>query len=294
MKICILTQTATDISDSYKEFFKGKDLFFVTFKKPNDKAVAFVPGSTWSDGRNTLWDLVRDKYDYYIFIDDDLQFFKPKVAFAPLATYLSHKFLYKKHIKEAYKAADSEYFFARLEHHLTKFRPEVLGALCFAHSVTKLDMVAMRKNSFARRLGWFDAQFTVFSNYAASKMLPYDTAISGWWSSQIPVYLYAHNVFGMKSLAVSDIAVTNNTANGVYRPGYDGFQDCKNMLSAISSVTGKDFTNQFRPETVVNTFYGEQGIIARLPKPDDKEDYAANFEQNLKGLENLIHPNLAF
>ena len=99
----------------------------------------------------------------------------------------------------------------------------------------------------------------------------------------------------MKSLAVSDIAVTNNNVNnGAYRPGYDGFQDCKNMLAAISKATGKDFTNQFRPETVVNTFYGEQGIVARIPKPSDKEDYATNFEQNLKGLENLLHSNLTF
>ena len=30
MKICFLTQTASDISDYYKAFFKGYDLFFVT------------------------------------------------------------------------------------------------------------------------------------------------------------------------------------------------------------------------------------------------------------------------
>lgn len=63
MKICFLTQTATDISDYYKEFFRDKNLFFVTFKTPNNNAVAFMPKSTWSDGRNRIWEEVKDKFD---------------------------------------------------------------------------------------------------------------------------------------------------------------------------------------------------------------------------------------
>jgi hypothetical protein len=294
MKICILTQTAVDISDYYKDFFRGRDIFFVTFKQENPNALAFMPRSTWSDGRNKLWEEVKGKYDYYIFIDDDLLFFKPKISFSPLATYLSHKALYRGHLRESYELASSAYFLKRLEKHLSYYKPEVLSALCFAHTVTRLDMVMMRKNSFARRLGWFDAQFTVLSNYAASKLLPYDTKISGWWSSQIPIYLYAYQVFGTKAIAVSDLAVINSVDNGAYVPNYNGYQDCQSMLAAISEATGKDFTSQFRPETVVDTFYGEKSILAHVPKPTDKEDYAANFQRSLKGLEVLLHPSLGF
>lgn len=294
MRICILTQTATDLSDAYKEFFRGKNLFFVTFKKPNDKAIAFMPGSTWSDGRNRLWEEVRDKYDYYVFIDDDLQFLKPKVNFSPLATYLSHKFFYRGHLRESYELTTPAYFFDRLEYHLTTFRPEVLAALGLADSVARLDMAAMRKNSSVRRLGYFDAQFTVLSNYAASKLLPYDTKISGWWSSQIPIFLYAYHVFASKALAISDVAVINSVANGAYVPNYNGFQDCKAMLAGISTATGKDYNQVYREDTVVNNFYGEQEILKQLPSPASKEDYATNFVNSLKGLENMLHSNVAF
>lgn len=294
MRICILTQTATDISDAYKEFFQGKDLFFLTFKQPNEQALAFLPKSTWSDGRNRLWEEVKGKFDYYVFIDDDLLFLKPRVTFAPLATYLSYKFLHRRTFQDSYEPATPAYFFSRLEAHLRRYRPEVLSALCLGHSVTQLDTEAMQKNSYVRRLGYFDAQFTVLSDFAASKMLPYDTKLSGWWSSQIPVYIYAHHVFKSKALAVSDIAIVNSQIQGGYVPDYDGFEDCKNMLASMSKATGKDFTKTFRQASVVDNLYGIEEIRARIPRPDDQEDYAANYASSLKGLETMLHPNLAF
>lgn len=294
MRICILTQTATDISDAYKAFFRGHDLFFVTFKKPNDKAVAFMPGSTWSDGRNRLWEETKDKYDYYVFIDDDLQFLKPKVTFSPLATYLSHKFWYRGGFQDSYEPATPEYFFSHLEAHLSKYQPEVLSAVCLGHFVTQLDTEALRKNSYVRRLGYFDAQFTVLSNYAASKILPYDTKFSGWWSSQIPMYLYSYHVFRNKALSVSDIAIVNSLVQAGYVPNYNGFEDCKNMLAAISEATGKDFNQTFRKESAVDNFYGREEIRARIPLPGDKEDYRANYAESLQGLESMLHPHLGF
>lgn len=294
LKICYLTQTATDISDAYKEFFRGKDLFFVTFKTANERALAFMPGSTWSDGRNRLWEEMRDQYDYYIFIDDDLQFLKPKISFAPMATYLSHKLIHRGHLVNSYEPATPAYFFSQLERHLTTFKPEVLAPLGLAETTSRLDMAAMKKSSYVRRLGYFDAQFTALSNYAASKLLPYDTKISGWWSSQLPVYLYAYHVFGSKAIAISNIAVINSVGSLGYVPNYNGLQDCKAMLAAISEATGKDFNKCFREDTAVDNFYGEQQILAKLPSPQDQEDFAANFGSSLKGIENLVHPNLAF
>ncbi|RZK36519.1 MAG: hypothetical protein EOO61_10235 [Hymenobacter sp.] len=294
MRICILTQTATDIPDYYKDFFRDKDLFFITFKKHNAQAIAFMPNSTFADGRNRLWEEVKGEYDYYIFIDDDLQFFKPKISFTPLATYLSHKLLYRGHIKDSYELATPNYFFSHLQGYLEKYQPEVLAGLGLGDTATRLDMAAMRKNSFVRRLGYFDGQITVLSNYAASKLIPYDTKFSGWWSPQIPIFLYTFHVFGLKALAISDIAVVNTVKNGVYVPNYDGLQDCKNMLSAISDATGKDFNQYFRQNTAVVNFYGEKEILKRLPQPEDKENYAENFEHTLKGIETVLHKNMGF
>jgi len=52
-------------------------LLLLTYKQPHDNAI-FLPGSTWTTGRNALLQAVYDKaiqgevYDYYIFTDDDL------------------------------------------------------------------------------------------------------------------------------------------------------------------------------------------------------------------------------
>lgn len=297
MKICYLTQTATDISDYYKDFFKGKDLFFLTFKAPNSNAIAFLPKSTWSDGRNKLWEELKDKYDYYVFIDDDLRFynFNPKFSLFPFLSYLYFK-IKKKQLHKCFEEANPAHFFSRLSLYLATYQPEVL-------SVTKvdgdpnsgIDAVMMRRNTFVRRLGYFDAQFTVLSNYAANKILPYDTKISGWWSSQIPMYLYAFNVFASKAIQVIDLGVVNSLwTGGNYVENYDGMSDCKIMLEEISKATGKNYnvTAGGVGESPVNNTYGSEAILKTKILPTNKEDYKTNYDKSLKGLENLLHQNL--
>jgi hypothetical protein len=296
MRICFLTQTASDISAYYKEFFKGQDLFFVTFKKENPNAVAFLPKSTWSAGRNALWEHVKGMgYTHLCFIDDDITFFGPRVSLSPRLAYLCQR-LYFKDLRKGYAPLTSELFMQRLTHWLTTYQPEVLAPLSFEAAGRWLDISTQRAGSWVRRLGWFDAQMTVLSAFAASKILPYDEKLSGWWSSQIPVYNYAYHVFRNKALAISDIAVDNNHhvgAAGSYVAGYNGFDDVRSMLSAMGEVTGKDFTGQYSEQTAVDNAYWRTDILARLPQPADKEDYAVNYQQTLAGLENLLHPAVA-
>ncbi len=44
--ICILTQTASEVSAYYRQLFHDFDLFFVTYKQKNSEAIAFLPNST--------------------------------------------------------------------------------------------------------------------------------------------------------------------------------------------------------------------------------------------------------
>jgi hypothetical protein len=297
MKICYLTQTASDISDYYKDFFKGKDLFFITFKYPNSNAIGFLPKSTWSDGRNRLWEQVKGKYDYYVFIDDDLRFYNYNSKFSafPFLSYLFYKFN-RNHVHKCFELSKPSYFISRLEYYLKKYKPEVLSVTKVDGDPNKsIDEVMMRRNSFVRRLGYFDAQFTVLSNYAASKILPYDNKISGWWSSQIPVYLYAFHVFAKKAIEVIDLGVVNSVwSGGTYVENYNGMDDCKTMLEEISKATNKDYTSKAGRlgHSPVNHFYGRKEILETAIKPGDIEDYKLNYQKNLQGLEHLLHENL--
>lgn len=292
MKICFLTQTAHNLSDYYNKFFDNYDLFFITFKSINPKAIGFLPKSTWSDGRNALWESVKNKYDYYVFIDDDLRFFnfERKVSFSALFGYIYHK-LYRKNFTSLYEESTSEYFLNKLKNYLVNYRPEVLSITQLnAIPTASLDTAAMRKNSFVRRVGFFDAQFTVLSNYAANKLLPYDNSISGWWSAQIPIYLYSFHVFASKAINISELAVSNQFHTGAYVENYNGVLDCKKMILEISKVTGKDYSalGSRNENEAVDFLYGKNTINGYIPQLNNIENYHINYIKNLKGIDKLL------
>lgn len=297
MKICFLTQTANDISDFYKEFFKDQDLFFLTFKTVNERAVAYLPKSSWSEGRNRLWEEVRGKYDYYIFLDDDLSFWKPRISLPAYGIYLIQRLqsAFGRSLNYSYSQAEPKFFFERLKYYLMQYSPEVLSVTKFHVPSIVLDIASLKHNSFVRRLGYFDAEFTVFSELAASKMLPYDTKISGWWSAQLPIYVYAHDVFASKAICVTELATSNHNQSPQYIPGYVGLEDCRRMLAEMTNATGRNFSAMFDSQTVVDVLYGQDEIENKIPRPGDKENYARNFaEARLSGLENFLHPHLKF
>lgn len=297
MKMCFLTQTASDISDYYKSFFKGFDLFFITFKTPNERAVAYLPNSSWSEGRNRLWEEVKGRYDYYIFMDDDLRFLKPRLNVSPYNLYLLQKVqsaVLNRGFQYSYNEASSEYFIQRLLHSLNKYSPEVLSVVKFYTAATQLDIATLKADSFIRPMGWFDAEFTVLSQFAASKMLPYDTKLSGWVSAQIPIYVYAHEVFATKAVIVLDLAANNTRHTPQYFTSYDGLDDCRNMLRAMTEATGRNFDSFLDESSGVDLLYGKEEIIAGIPNVGVTQNYAENFSSRLKGLDKLIHPNMNF
>jgi len=297
MKICILTQTASDISDYYKFFFKGLDLFFVTFKEKNSKAIDFLPSSTWSDGRNRLWDEVKGKYDYYLFIDDDLDFYKAKFTKFPLLQYIYQQKI-EKSIPRTFEKCSSDSFFRLLKKAVDSYKPEVLSVKNLSNLQNHfLDVLTVGKGSFVRRMGWFDAQFTLFSDYAANRLLPYDTTVSGWASAQILIYLVAHHVFGSKSISLNNLGVNNSFHSGAYVPDYKSNLDCKNMIAMICECANRDYRSLFDENSNhVNLFYGKDVIISHPIKgKGHEENYRANFSSSLTGLEKLmINNNLQF
>ncbi|OAQ38611.1 hypothetical protein A5893_14460 [Pedobacter psychrophilus] len=290
MKICILTQTAVDLSDFYKTFFKGYDLFFVTFKEKNRKAIDFLPSSTWSDGRNRLWEEVKGKYDYYLFIDDDLEFFKAKFAIYPYLHLAYQKYIGKETIN-CYKNCDSSFFFNELNSIIKKNKPEILSVRNLNNLINQsLDRAFLRNGSFFRPLGWFDAQFTLFSNYAAERLLPYDTIVSGWASAQILIYLISFHVFQYKAISLNSIGVNNSFHSGPYVADYKSNLDCKNMIDKICEATGRDFSDLFDTQSNhVNLFYGKKYIMNA--NPNINLNYQKNFMGELNGLESLMINN---
>jgi hypothetical protein len=290
MKICILTQTAVDLSGLYKTFFKDYEVFFITFKEKNNKAIDFLPSSTWSEGRNRLWQEVKGKYDFYLFIDDDLEFYKAKFSIHPYLHLAYQKYIGKDTIN-CYKNCSSSHFFNELHSNIKTLNPEVLSVrnLNNLHNQS-LDRTFLRNGLFTRPLGWFDAQFTLFSNYAAERLLPYDTIISGWASAQILIYLISFHVFQFKAISLNSIGVNNSFHSGAYVADYKSNLDCKTMIDTISETTGRDFSSLFdKQSSHVNLYYGKEIILNS--KPNVNLDYQKNFNNTLSGLQEFMINN---
>jgi hypothetical protein len=295
MRICILTQTAHDLSDYYKSFFQNTDIYFVTFKTPNKNAVDFLPNSSWSDGRNRLWNEVRGKYDYYLFIDDDLEFFCAKFKRYPLIQYCYQKL--NKNVLKSYHKCSFKVFFSQLRLAIENYSPEVLSVKNLNNlNNNSLDYLTLKKGDNARIMGWFDAQFTLFSDYAANRLLPYDTSISGWASAQILIYLISYNVFSSKAISLINLGVNNSYHTGAYIPDYKSNIDCQNMIKLICKHINIDYNTLFdKNSNHVNLYYGKEDILKRNIKNKEEENYKINFETSVKGIEQMmINNNLNF
>jgi len=74
LKICVLEVCAFEPSLQHHLYFKGVDLYFVSYKikSTSSNCLGFYPKSEWSETRNYLYENVPKKYDYYMFIDDDI------------------------------------------------------------------------------------------------------------------------------------------------------------------------------------------------------------------------------
>ena len=317
-RLCVLTQTASDIRPYYREFFAGLDLFFVTFKQKHPDAVDFLPGSTWSDGRNRLWEHVKGRYDYYLFIDDDLEFFglpdslmtdrersaqraarwRPR----PLAGRLLRRLGLRKPLPPPdltllrYRRAEPERFLAALGADLRAHRPAVASVALTWDGVAyhAQDYDAMTLGRAARPLGWFDAQVTIFSEVGARLLLPYDTRISGWWSAQMPIYVLAHLAFGDRAVNFLDLA-SRNPEHNLYRPGYDGTQDCITMSEWLSQgFRDAGLGPLIRQEDGhVDLHWGDEAARRSLPPPRRAPAGGETLEDALRTLSasfDLHHP----
>lgn len=246
-RVCVLTQTASQLPAYYREFFNGFDLFFITFKQENPDAIAFLPESTMHEGRNYMWEHVKGKYDYYLFIDDDQIFYEWRpylpLATEPLWKKLQPQIRYDEVVpalarlkhsdvtKSMYRPLTPARFKAMLFEKIKKYQPHVASFRTLATPVVfPLDEYALRRSRHVRRLGWFDAQVTLLSGVAADLLLPY---IPGWWSPQVPVYCLSYLAFKQRAIYILDMAASNENHFN-YRTDFDGRTEVREAAHWLS------------------------------------------------------------
>ncbi|MCM0758029.1 hypothetical protein M7775_05490 [Sporomusa sphaeroides DSM 2875] len=257
LRICILIQTATDLSNYYKQLFVEYDIYFITFKRYNAQAIDFMPNSTWSEGRNRLWQHVKDQYDYYLFLDDDLEFSGLSISVPPFI-----ENALEEDGASLYQYMNSQMLRELFYDKLTYFDIQVATFRNFSNDRIAFEREFLKNNLRIRPVGWFDAQATLFSNFAANLLLPYDTLFSGWHSAQIPIYTLAHFAFGAASVSIIDIAC-NNLNHTQYREDYNSVKDCRKMVEWLKLGINYDYEEQYLIESHedrVNLCFAQQYI----------------------------------
>lgn len=181
-----LVQTPGKIPEIY-DYLKSKKIVLLSFKENTEETDIFFPGSTWTTGRNKLREHVISKnmvFDYYIFLDDDVQF----------------------------EEMSQEEGFNKFEEMVNIYKPEIC--------VPKLQL--FYDNLFDNNINstvttiFYDAIYSCFSH----KMLlnniifPYDDTFdkNSWWISQYILFMLC-SLLNIDILLFRNINISNTQHN---------------------------------------------------------------------------------
>jgi len=191
-KLCVLEQSGT-LGDPYtavkRQLFNTDDcdLYRLNWRHENDPdATISAPGVLWSEGRSILYESVPKTYDYYMFIDDDLDFQYEDTR--PLTTVIIEL--------------------------LEEYRPLSAGFYCKKLWGKTPVTEDMRKNKRAYPFLCLDLQLTIYSRQFANLVFPvifHGSDMCMWYA-----FWLANKLNPGKQLCFSDIIIKNTRSEPHY------------------------------------------------------------------------------
>lgn len=182
-KFLYLVQTASALPEKYKILNnKDADLLYITWKD-RVNGVTFLPNSTWTEGRNRLLQLAREtetKYEYYIFMDDDLTITRQSIK--------------------------------KFQNLLKRYTPAIGTPRMWGHN-KDCENIALEAHSIYA----FDAAMNAFhkSVFWDNLIFPYTEKFDkeSWWNSQLILLHLAHVHYYPDIVQFNDVFVENTQHN---------------------------------------------------------------------------------
>ncbi|KAF3981228.1 MAG: hypothetical protein HFP81_07810 [Methylococcales symbiont of Hymedesmia sp. n. MRB-2018] len=177
-------------------FLKKKSIL-LSYKENTEDTDIFFPNSSWTQGRNKLFEkAINDDYDYYIFLDEDL-------------TLDAKKILYFERILDKYD--------------YPIITPNMWDFNDYSASDGTLSGTRHARNSFTnytmkiQTVDWFDGAFNAFNKNTIKQLLPYIERFDNecWWHSQRLLTIRANYLFKNNIIQINDLEVLN-TQNSTY------------------------------------------------------------------------------
>ncbi|XP_046861468.1 uncharacterized protein LOC124454747 [Xenia sp. Carnegie-2017] len=205
----------------------------------------FRPGTTWSSGRNILYELAMNSsqsYLYYIFLDGDLSYHFSNSDF-----------------EKTYRQCNTS--LEMFEYFLLKYEPAIgVPFYCPRPTIQGQPLCYYDYKIFPFREVipvsiYFDAAFNAFHKDAIKSILPYRLIYEkeSWWESQKFVILAADIIFRGQVLTILPVATANIMHRKYPRDSRDNWNDIYDMLL---KETPKEYRiiKEFKPSyTTVST-----------------------------------------
>jgi hypothetical protein len=205
----------------------NSDLYLLNFKQPlryvKGVTSIYYPKSSWNEGRNRLYEIAKKKgYEYYIFLDDDVQLdYLPDANINPFR-YLEACLNY---YKPASLVGNYDWHFKNLQ----QWQDEL------------------------QTIRMYDACLHAMHHSVTKKVLPYPTQWdnTSWWKSQYIICQRIAHYFPYSAVALNHL----NVANALH----DEYPKCANDYSEPYEVLKIELNNSKRLKTWKDSLYINDG-----------------------------------
>jgi FkbM family methyltransferase len=224
-KYLYLIQSASKLPDIYKclKNCVHRDVVLLSYKESTSDTSIFYPGSTWTTGRNRLREYglnLKKKYDYYIFLDDDVSF--------------------------AY--CSQEDGFTIFEGLLTKYNPFIANPNYDGYYLTYGIIPSVEAHTTI----WFDGMFNAFSKEAffSNQIFPYIHKFddNSWWMSQYAMIILC-SVYDKEVLLFPGLKI-NNVNHSEY-PKNDGWKETEDFIfNNVISISQLDAIHDITSQSI--------------------------------------------
>jgi hypothetical protein len=165
---------------------KSRDHLILSYKSNTSQTDIYYPNSTWTTGRNKLFEIAIQKdYDYYVFLDGDLN--------------LTEEILQK--FENLLNELDYPIIVPNMGQNTRK-----------SHYDIKYNRKGLMNDLFKiQTVDWFDGAFNAFNKNSIQQLLPYESKydVTSWWYSQLLLILKSNFLFKNQIVQINEINITN-------------------------------------------------------------------------------------